>query len=83
MRVEANVFVLAKISKPWKDSAGNVQTSYSANIMQDKGTIIDTIRLNQEQFSQIEPNQSYVITSDFGTGRNGAYLRVVDIRSEK
>ncbi len=83
MRVQANAFILAKLSKPWKDSAGNPQVSYFANIMQDKGTIIDTLRLNEEQFSQIEANQSYTITADFGTGRNGGYLRVVDIVSAK
>ena len=83
MRVQANALFWQSFPNHGKILLGNPQVSYFANIMQDKGTIIDTLRLNEEQFSQIEANQSYTITADFGTGRNGGYLRVVDIVSAK
>mgnify|MGYP001154944514 CR=1 FL=1 len=54
MRVTALVQVLGKVQKPWKDSEGNERISYSANIMQEKGTIIDTIRLSKEQFECVD-----------------------------
>lgn len=49
MRVTANVMLLGKIAKPWKDKEGNERVSYSANIMQENGQIIDSVRLTQEQ----------------------------------
>ncbi len=83
MKVTALVQILAKIQKPWKDSEGNERLSYSANIMQDNGTIIDTVRLTKEQFECIEANKPYIFEADFGTGKNGAYLRITNIQSAK
>ena len=83
MKVTAMVHILAKLAKPWKDSEGKEHTSYSANIMQDGGTIIDTLRLTQEQFEGIEANKPYTIEADFGTGKNGAYLRILKIYTTK
>lgn len=83
MKVTALVQVLAKVQKPWKDSEGNERVSYSANIMQDNGTIIDTLRLTKEQFEAVEANKSYTLGADFGTGKNGAYLRITDIQPAK
>lgn len=83
MRVNAVVQVLAKVSKPWKDESGNERLSYSANIMQNNGEIIDTLRLNAEQFAKIENGKMYNVCADYGTGRNGAYLRIVSITENK
>lgn len=79
MRVTANVYVLAKVQKPWTDSSGAERTSYSANISQNNGEIIDTIRLSVEQYNGIEPNKLYTIMADYGVGKNGGYLRLADI----
>ena len=76
MRVTALVQVLGKVQKPWKDSEGNERISYSANIMQEKGTIIDTIRLSKEQFECVDAIQPYTLEADFGSGKNGGYMRI-------
>ena len=82
MRVTALVQVLGKIQKPWEDSEGNERISYSANIMQDNGTIIDTIRLSKEQFECVK-DKPYTLEVDFGTGKNGGYLRIAGIHPAK
>lgn len=78
MKVTALVQVLGKVQKPWKDSEGNERISYSANIMQDNGTIIDTIRLSKEQFECVEANKPYTLEADFGTGKNGGYNNEIE-----
>ncbi len=83
MKVTALVQVLGKVQKPWKDSEGNERISYSANIMQDNGTIIDTIRLSKEQFECVEANKPYTLEADFGTGKNGGYMRIAGIQPAK
>ena len=83
MKVTALVQVLGKVQKPWKDSEGNERISYSANIMQDNGTIIDTIRLSKEQFECVEANKPYTLEADFGTGKNGGYMRIAVIHPAK
>lgn len=83
MKVTALVQILGKVQKPWKDSDGNERISYSVNIMQDNGTIIDIIRLSKEQFECVEANKPYTLEADFGTGKNGAYLRITDIHPAK
>lgn len=83
MRVNSIVHVLAKIQKPYIDSNGIERISYSANVMQNGGEIIDTIRLTLEQYQSIEPNKQFTITADYGTGKNGNFLRLVDITSTK
>ena len=83
MRVTALVQVLGKVQKPWKDSEGNERISYSANIMQDNGTIIYTIRLSKEQFECVEANKPYTLEADFGTGKNGGYMRIAGIHPAK
>ena len=83
MRLTGNVQILAKLKNPWVDSNGIEKISYSANVLQNNGEIIDTIKLSLEQFNSIEPNKPYQITADFGTGKNGGYLRIVDISPSK
>jgi len=83
MRIIAKIHALAKVQKPWTDSNGVERFSYSINIMQDQGQIIDTLRLNQEQYTMIEANKPYTIFADYGTGKNGPFLRVVDIVADK
>lgn len=79
MNLTANLVILAKIQKPWTDSTGTERTSYSANIMQNNGEIIDTLRLSLEQYNAIEANKPYLVNVEYGTGKNGAYLRLIDI----
>lgn len=84
MRVTANVTVLGKVAKPWKDNEGNENISYSANIMQENGQIIDTLRsLTQEQFNNVVAGKTYTITADYRNGSNGGYLRIVNIVENK
>jgi hypothetical protein len=79
MRISANVTILGKIQKPWIDNTGVERTSYSANIMQNNGEIVDTLRLSQEQYNSIEVKKEYILQADYGTGKNGGYLRLIDI----
>lgn len=83
MRVTAKVHVLAKVQKPWTDSNGVERLSYSINIMQEQGQVIDTLKLNQEQYNLVEANKSYTVIADYGSGKNGSFLRVVDIVADK
>lgn len=79
MRVKAVIHLLAKVSKTWKDKEGVSHPAYSANIMQNNGEIIDTIRLNADQYNAVEAGKVYTISADYANGRNGAYLNIVDI----
>ncbi len=79
----AKTHVLAKVQKPWTDSNGVERLSYSINIMQEQGQVIDTLRLNQDQYNMVEANKPYTIIADYGTGKNGSFLRVVDIVADK
>lgn len=83
MRVYANVNLLGKVAKPWKDKDGNERVSYTANVMQENGQIIDTIRLTKEQYNTLLAGKIYTVTADYGTGNNGGYLRIVDISEAK
>ena len=51
--------------------------------MQQNGEVIDTVRLTQEQYNLVEANKAYTIIADYGSGKNGSYLRVVDIVADK
>ena len=79
MKLKAVVHVLAKMNKPWKDKDGVLHPSWSANIMQNNGEIIDSIRLNEDQYNVVEAVKIYTISADYVNGRNGAYLHIVDI----
>ncbi len=79
----AKTHVLAKVQKPWTDSNGVERLSYSINIMQEQGQVIDTLRLNQDQYNMVEANKPYTIIADYGMGKNGSFLRVVDIVADK
>ncbi|MSS36922.1 hypothetical protein [Clostridium porci] len=83
MQVTAKVLLLGKVQKLWKDANGNSHTAFVGNIVQNNGEIIDTLRLTQEQYNMLEVNQSYIVNADFGVGKNGGYLRVVDITPSK
>lgn len=79
MRLTAIVLLLGKVQKPWTDSTGSTRTSYFANVVQNNGEIIDTLRLTQDQYNTLEVNQTYSVDADFGIGKNGGYLRILDI----
>lgn len=83
MRVKAYVTLLGKVAKPWKDRDGIERVSYSGNVMQENGEIIDTVRLTQEQYNALFAGKAYTITADYGTSNNGGYLRIVDIAETK
>lgn len=83
MRLSAQVTILAKVAKPWKDKEGNERVSYSANFMQDNGQIIDSVRLTQEQYNVVVAGKNHTITADYGVGTNGGYLRVINISENK
>lgn len=83
MRLTGNVHILAKIQKPWTDSNGVEKMSHIANIMQNGGEVIDTLRLYLEQFNSIEANKPYQIVADYGVGKNGSYLKLIDITPSK
>lgn len=47
MRVIAKVHVLGKVSRPWKDRDGVNRVTNIANVSQNNGEIVDSIRLTQ------------------------------------
>lgn len=76
MEVTAKVQLLGKIAKPWTDKDGKDHTSYKGHIGQNQLSIVETINLTREQFTQLEAGKSYTLTADYGVGKNGAYLRI-------
>lgn len=83
MRIYAEIYVLAKLKKPWTDEKGVEHLAYSTNIMQENGEIIDTLRLSQSQHDSIEPNKNYTVTVGYGKGQNGGYLKLLTIVPKK
>lgn len=83
MRLSAKVHVLAKVQKPWTDSNGVEHISHTINIMQNNGEVIDTLRVSPNYYDQIEANKPYTIIADYGIGKNGGYLKVIEIFTEK
>lgn len=83
MRLNGEIFILAKVERPWTDENGVSRTSFAINISQLDGQIIETLRLTQAQFQFVEAKKNYVITADYGVGKNGGYLRLVDISPTK
>lgn len=83
MRIFANVHILAKLEQPWEDANGNQRTAYKANIMQNQGEIIDILRLTPAQFEKIENGKDYTVSADLGNGKNGPFLRIIDIFATK
>ena len=79
MRVKAVATILGKVEKAWTDKDGVTHPSYSVNIMQENGQIVETLRLNAEQYRSVEANKVYTIFADYGTSKNGAYLKIIDI----
>lgn len=83
MKLNANIAIIGKVAKPWTDSNGTDHLSYSINIMQENGQIVDTLRVSKEQFEKVEAGKTYSLFAEYGTGKNGPYLRILDISSEK
>ena len=75
MEVTAKVQLLGKIAQPWTKD-GIEHTSYKGHIAQNNFSIVETIKLSKEQFDSIEAGKAYTITADYGTGRNGGFLRI-------
>lgn len=82
MRVQAEVVVLGKVITPWTDAEGNERSSYSANIMQCNGEIVEKLRLSKTQYDGVVAGKSYIITADYGTGRNGGYLKITNFEQK-
>ena len=74
-----NFLVLAKVSEPWTDNAGNSHLSYSINVAQKNGEIVDRLRLSKDLWDDIVTNQNYSITVEISMGRNGLYMRVTEL----
>lgn len=83
MEVKANIQVLAKMLKPWSDANNIEHIAYKANIAQNNFAIVESIRLSQEQYQKIEAGKSYILTAEYGTGKNGGYLRILDFTENK
>ena len=83
MKLYGTVNILGKVEKPWTDTTGAEHISYSMNIMQENGQIIDTLRVSKEQFNTVEAGKPYVFHAEYGVGKNGSYLRVLGFSTEK
>lgn len=76
MEVTAKVQLLGKVAQPWTDKDKNAHMSYKGHIAQNNFSIVETLRLSKEQFDSIEAGKAYTITADYGTGKNGGFLRI-------
>ena len=57
MILKGTILVLAKLSTPWSDNNGNSRISYTINVAQDSGKIIDRLKVSKEhwEFTQGKP----------------------------
>lgn len=83
MQMKAIITLIGKKVTKWNDKDGVEHLSYIANISQNNGCDVSTIRLNEEQFNRIESNKVYTITCEYNTSKNGNYLRIIDIVESK
>ena len=83
MQLRATVTIIGKKFSIWKDKDGVEHKSFIANISQNNGEIVDSIRLNQEEFDKIEQNKIYTILCEYATSKNGNYLKIVEIIDNK
>ncbi len=79
MKMTAKVLLIGKNSVTFTDAAGNVRTSFTANIAQEQGKIIDTIKVPEELFPMLEGGNEYSVELLSTTGKTGTYLRVTGI----
>jgi len=83
MKLNGIISILGKVEKPWTDTSGAEHISYSLNIMQENGQIIDTLRVSKDQYNTVEAGKSYLFHAEYGVGKNGGYLRVLGFSAEK
>lgn len=79
MKLMAKVLLIGKNAVTFTDAAGNVRTSFTANIAQENGKIIDTIKVPEELFPMLEGGNGYSVELLSTTGKTGTYLRVTGI----
>lgn len=82
MLLQAHVTLIGKDSSDYKDNTGSLKKSCLANISQKNGKIIDTVRVPEELFDILESGEAYVFDMVSSNGRNGLYLRLVDIQPD-
>lgn len=80
MELQARVTAIGLNSKNYIDKTGTARTSNEANISQRNGSIIDTVRIPPELYARIKPGENYIFSMLSSNGRNGLYLRLVDIQ---
>lgn len=79
MKLTAKVVLIGKDTKNYVDANGNSKSMYLANIAQENGKIIDTIKVPEELFPMLEGGNEYDVELLSTTGKNGTYLRVTGI----
>ena len=79
MKLMAKVLLIGKNAVTFTDASGNVRTSFTANIAQENGKIIDTIKVPEELFPMLEGGNEYDVELLSTTGKTGTYLRVTGI----
>lgn len=79
MRVKAIFTLLGKTQTPWeKDGVKGV--SYKGNILQEKGEVVDVIKLTEKQYTDLVVNKEYILVADYGTSpKSGGYLKILSI----
>lgn len=83
MYLSANLTVIGKVVSAYTDASGNPKNAYSLNIIQEQGRVIGSVRVSADQFQSVEENQNYVFKFSSGTGRNGLYLKLLEIQNAK
>lgn len=83
MKLTAKVVLIGKDATTFVDANGNKRTSYLANIAQEQGRIIDTLRVPEESFAILEAGHEYLVELVSSTGKNGTYIRVINISPVK
>lgn len=79
MVMKARFTVIGKFTVPFIASDGTAKESPKVNIAQDNGKVIETLRVTLEQFNVLETGLEYTANIISGNGKNGLYLKVLDI----
>lgn len=80
MELIAHVKMIGTDSSDYMDKTGAARTACYANVSQKNGQIIDTVRIPPEFLSMLKQGEDYNFSMISSNGRNGLYLRLVDIQ---
>ncbi|MBE7727481.1 MAG: hypothetical protein E7244_24810 [Enterocloster citroniae] len=79
MQISATLQAIGKRKSSWKNAEGQTIESLFGTYSQDGGSLVDELRLQEQQFGAWEAGRTYVVRGNLLKGRSGLYLQVVEV----